>query len=158
MIGVESCATCLEPYFLDQTNECLITPCYHLFHKECLLPWLKKSKTCPLCRDDVIAPVTLIDAIKEGVKGFGTVIKTYLAYAKIFCLYIALPVFLLHKILPHIVTASHLKVISVLFSTTLLVAAVAFAVFKFIETYSHPAQAQEIEYIPSTTPALVLSY
>lgn len=24
--------------------------CSHSFHEECILPWVKKNKTCPICR------------------------------------------------------------------------------------------------------------
>lgn len=29
------------------------TPCQHFFHEECLEQWLRRSKTCPLCRKDL---------------------------------------------------------------------------------------------------------
>lgn len=29
------------------------TPCGHRFHRECLVPWLQKSNTCPMCRTDL---------------------------------------------------------------------------------------------------------
>jgi E3 ubiquitin-protein ligase RNF115/126 len=33
--------------------EALMMPCRHVFHKECLVPWLKMSNTCPTCRFEV---------------------------------------------------------------------------------------------------------
>lgn len=47
------CPTCLE----DFSKEARIkrTVCGHLFHEECLGPWLRVSRTCPLCRTDLAA-------------------------------------------------------------------------------------------------------
>ncbi|KAF9643923.1 hypothetical protein BDM02DRAFT_1278660 [Thelephora ganbajun] len=33
--------------------EVVAFPCLHLFHSECLLPWLARKTTCPTCRFDV---------------------------------------------------------------------------------------------------------
>ena len=33
-----------------QGESCLIMPCKHHFHKECLIPWLKERNSCPVCR------------------------------------------------------------------------------------------------------------
>lgn len=35
------------------SNELCIISCYHLYHKKCILEWLKKSQTCPLCRTNL---------------------------------------------------------------------------------------------------------
>ncbi|KAL4433507.1 hypothetical protein ABPG74_002904 [Tetrahymena malaccensis] len=45
----EECTVCLEGF--EQTSECRITPCYHLFHSECLEGWFQKHSTCPYCRN-----------------------------------------------------------------------------------------------------------
>ena len=33
--------------------EVVAFPCLHLFHSDCLLPWLSRKTTCPTCRFDV---------------------------------------------------------------------------------------------------------
>ena len=77
-----SCAVCYEPLGLDRPHEVedndptepirtenkklflalpyhaafpevVAFPCLHLFHSECLLPWLARKTTCPTCRFDV---------------------------------------------------------------------------------------------------------
>ena len=44
------CSICLAD--LD-TERVLKLPCEHIFHKECLMGWLKRSTVCPLCRTDI---------------------------------------------------------------------------------------------------------
>nr|CAB3459324.1 unnamed protein product [Digitaria exilis] len=42
------CVVCLEDY---QAGDKLRTmPCSHGFHERCILPWLRVSRLCPLCR------------------------------------------------------------------------------------------------------------
>ena len=42
------CSICLEPYrILDQTR---VMGCGHMHHQICLFEWLKKDRTCPVCR------------------------------------------------------------------------------------------------------------
>lgn len=44
----KQCGICLENY---QLNEKVTTlPCFHFFHKSCLLNWFKNKKECPLCK------------------------------------------------------------------------------------------------------------
>ncbi|KAK1290259.1 E3 ubiquitin-protein ligase [Acorus calamus] len=41
------CPTCLEEY--DAENPRIITKCEHHFHLSCILEWLERSDTCPVC-------------------------------------------------------------------------------------------------------------
>lgn len=48
------CSICLES--LTNQNQPLhhMTICQHTFHANCIKPWIKSKKTCPLCRADLI--------------------------------------------------------------------------------------------------------
>ena len=43
-----SCPVCKDEFILNE--ECLLMPCEHHFHKDCLIPWLKERNSCPVCR------------------------------------------------------------------------------------------------------------
>ena len=44
----ESCSICFENF---KENEIVnITRCIHIYHETCINEWLKRNKTCPLCR------------------------------------------------------------------------------------------------------------
>jgi E3 ubiquitin-protein ligase RNF115/126 len=43
-----SCPVCKDEFIINE--ECLLMPCQHHFHKDCLLPWLKERNSCPVCR------------------------------------------------------------------------------------------------------------
>ncbi|XP_065371740.1 E3 ubiquitin-protein ligase RNF181 homolog [Calliphora vicina] len=42
------CAVCKQP--AENGEKYTILPCKHEFHEECLLLWLKKANSCPMCR------------------------------------------------------------------------------------------------------------
>ena len=44
----KDCSICI-----DNINEEFILECNHSFCKDCIYNWLKKSQTCPLCRNEV---------------------------------------------------------------------------------------------------------
>ena len=61
----ESCVICLNDFqseyeledyenvgdkILEEKEDISILNCGHKFHRKCIIEWLKKSKTCPLCR------------------------------------------------------------------------------------------------------------
>ena len=46
------CTICLEEFKFNEELKKL--KCNHIFHKECLEPWLNNKRKCPICRSDVI--------------------------------------------------------------------------------------------------------
>ncbi|KAG8090850.1 hypothetical protein GUJ93_ZPchr0011g28032 [Zizania palustris] len=52
------CPICLEEY--DEENPRSLTKCEHHFHLCCILEWMERSETCPVCDQ-----ITLIDEIYE---------------------------------------------------------------------------------------------
>ncbi|TFK77429.1 hypothetical protein BDN72DRAFT_830599 [Pluteus cervinus] len=54
----KDCAVCKEQFKVeteDADELVVITlPCHHPFHEPCILPWLKSSGTCPVCRHALV--------------------------------------------------------------------------------------------------------
>ncbi|XVF51456.1 hypothetical protein PTKIN_Ptkin04bG0186800 [Pterospermum kingtungense] len=46
------CPTCLEEY--DAENPKIITKCEHHFHLACILEWMERSDTCPVCDKEMV--------------------------------------------------------------------------------------------------------
>ena len=44
----EECSLCLEEF--AKGEELLKLKCSHVFHEQCLGPWVLKSRECPLCK------------------------------------------------------------------------------------------------------------
>lgn len=49
----KDCSVCLDRIVVGQLASW--TPCDHVFHKRCIDCWLQKSRSCPLCRNDLSA-------------------------------------------------------------------------------------------------------
>eukprot|EP01134_Creolimax_fragrantissima_P006945 CFRG6945T1 len=47
-----SCAVCIEDFVEDDKLRRL--PCTHVFHRDCIDPWLIENSTCPYCKMDYI--------------------------------------------------------------------------------------------------------
>eukprot|EP00037_Helgoeca_nana_P018498 m.176951 g.176951 ORF g.176951 m.176951 type:complete len:77 (+) comp24469_c0_seq5:727-957(+) len=45
------CSVCQAP--IQPDDRVVTLGCAHPFHPDCVLPWLKQSSTCPVCRWDV---------------------------------------------------------------------------------------------------------
>lgn len=44
----KNCAICLEDF--EPRQIVMLTPCNHMFHEECIVPWVKSHGQCPVCR------------------------------------------------------------------------------------------------------------
>ncbi|KAG0335799.1 hypothetical protein BG004_008310 [Podila humilis] len=47
------CSVCKDEFVKE--DPCLQLPCKHIFHDECIKPWLKTSATCPTCRFSLLS-------------------------------------------------------------------------------------------------------
>ncbi|KAH0707473.1 hypothetical protein KY290_012433 [Solanum tuberosum] len=48
----EECPICLEEY--DAENPKMSTKCEHQFHLSCILEWMERSDTCPVCDQETV--------------------------------------------------------------------------------------------------------
>ncbi|KQK20096.1 E3 ubiquitin-protein ligase RING1-like [Brachypodium distachyon] len=49
--GGAQCAVCMDDFELGASAKQL--PCKHVFHKDCILPWLDLHSSCPVCRHEL---------------------------------------------------------------------------------------------------------
>lgn len=45
------CPVCLKEW--AEGDEIKMLPCKHKFHPACILPWLEKTNSCPMCRHEL---------------------------------------------------------------------------------------------------------
>jgi Ring finger domain len=65
MADSNCCAVCLDE-FSAESDVLRLPECRHLFHADCITPWLtERQAKCPLCKHDVLEYVLRMDA-KEG--------------------------------------------------------------------------------------------
>ncbi|KAJ7950284.1 E3 ubiquitin-protein ligase RING1-like [Quillaja saponaria] len=72
-ISIEShCAVCKEPFELD--SEAREMPCKHIYHFDCILPWLSIRNSCPVCRHELPTEVSGRNSpVSDGVRDGDTV-------------------------------------------------------------------------------------
>ena len=46
------CSICLEDF--KEGDKIKKLNCNHVYHEECLIPWLNKNDYCPMCRQNII--------------------------------------------------------------------------------------------------------
>ncbi|CAL5369177.1 unnamed protein product [Camellia sinensis] len=49
------CAICLDDF--EPKQLVTLTPCNHMFHEECIVPWVKSYGQCPVCRFVICKPM-----------------------------------------------------------------------------------------------------
>ena len=47
---VKVCSICLDAITIGMEAIRMPQPCSHLYHQNCIVDWLNRSNTCPLCR------------------------------------------------------------------------------------------------------------
>ena len=50
-VEVPNCCICLDN--IEMGAKTILLPCGHMFHCDCILTWLKKNNTCPMCRFEI---------------------------------------------------------------------------------------------------------
>ena len=51
MDNMDTCSICLYGY--KEGEQLVKLNCFHIYHKECIFDWFKKSRSCPMCRSSV---------------------------------------------------------------------------------------------------------
>ncbi|XP_055060344.1 RING finger protein 150a isoform X3 [Misgurnus anguillicaudatus] len=71
----DNCAVCIEDY---KPNDVVRTlPCRHVFHKNCVDPWLQDHRTCPMCKMNILKALGIqpdtdcYDDIPQDYESFG---------------------------------------------------------------------------------------
>ncbi|KAK9078071.1 hypothetical protein SSX86_002128 [Deinandra increscens subsp. villosa] len=61
------CSVCLDEF--DVGSEARKMPCKHMFHGDCILPWLALHSSCPVCRYQLPADESKMNQEQEGSRG-----------------------------------------------------------------------------------------
>lgn len=60
----KECCICLMEY--EVGDGIVATPCNHVFHKTCCKEWLQLSRSCPICRRDIVDGLGEGSTLEEG--------------------------------------------------------------------------------------------
>ena len=50
-LELPNCCICLDEINIGAKT--ILLPCGHMFHSDCIITWLKKNNTCPMCRFEI---------------------------------------------------------------------------------------------------------
>jgi len=71
------CSICLTEFRLgDELSWSRDLKCKHVFHSECLIPWLMKNNECPFCRENIVEDDNDVSKDKEGEENNSTASST----------------------------------------------------------------------------------
>ena len=63
----QSCAICLEDFGPKAKAKQL--PCEHLFHESCVIEWLERHNSCPVCRFALASEKRTFDVEAAEIRG-----------------------------------------------------------------------------------------
>ena len=49
--SLNSCVICIEDF--KPHDICIVLSCEHIYHKDCVVPWIESNNTCPICRVEI---------------------------------------------------------------------------------------------------------